>query len=99
MDQVDFFFHLVLVEGFCVGFPETLVECFWADAEEESHVGCFVKFWGFWAVSVMAWVRRVSCVWEFWAQESWSSRRSKSNRAFIFLSLFGDGERRTEMSS
>lgn len=57
------------------------------------------NFWGFRAVSVMAWVRRVSCVCEFWAQESWSSRSSKSNRAFIFLSLFGDGERRTEISS
>ena len=85
---MDFFFHLVLVEGFCVGFPEALVECFWADAEEESHVGCFVKFLG---------VLGGQC--DGLGQESWSSRSSKSNRAFIFLSLFGDGERRTEMSS
>ena len=46
MDQVDFFFNLVLVEGFCVGFPEALVECFGADSEVEGHVGCFVKFLG-----------------------------------------------------
>lgn len=43
---MDFFFHLVLVVGFCVGFPEALVECFGADAEEESHVGGFEKFLG-----------------------------------------------------
>ena len=99
MDQVDFFFHLVLVEGFCVGFPEALVECFGADSEVEGHVGCFVKFLGVLGGQCDGLVRRVSCVCGFWAQESWSSKRSKSNRAFIFLSLFGDGERRTEISS